>query len=91
MIQQNIIEQSVTIVQNQNLGVINELARIAETELAALVQAQVNLITQIETIKNNIRINHFKARFSQVVSLHWDLLVLLLLVIDLKTVCLLLT
>lgn len=51
---------------NQNLGVISQLAQLAEQQLAALVQAQIQLVTQLETIKNNIRINHFKARFSQV-------------------------
>lgn len=62
------MEQSITIVQNQNLGLISQLAAIAEQELAALVQSQVALVTQLEEIKNNIRINHFKAKFSQVVS-----------------------
>jgi hypothetical protein len=67
IIQENVVEQSITIVQNQNLGVISQLAVIAEQELAALVQSQVALVTQLEEIKNNIRINHFKAKFSQVV------------------------
>ncbi|KAM7222430.1 hypothetical protein V8F06_002208 [Rhypophila decipiens] len=51
---------------NQNLGVISQLAQLAELQLAALVQSQVQLVLQLETIKNNIRINHFRARFSQV-------------------------
>jgi multidrug resistance efflux pump len=68
IIQETVVEQSITIVQNQNLGVISQLAAIAEQELAALVQSQVALVTQLEEVKNNIRINHFKAKFSQVVS-----------------------
>ncbi|OIW34038.1 hypothetical protein CONLIGDRAFT_677757 [Coniochaeta ligniaria NRRL 30616] len=66
IIQETVVEQSITIVQNQNLGLISQLAAIAEQELAALVQSQVALVTQLEEIKNNIRINHFKAKFSQV-------------------------
>jgi len=68
IIQETVVEQSITIVQNQNLGLISQLAAIAEQELAALVQSQVALVTQLEEIKNNIRINHFRAKFSQVVS-----------------------
>jgi flagellar biosynthesis/type III secretory pathway chaperone len=63
-----IVEPQITIVE-QNLGVINQLVQIAEQELAALVQAQVALVTQLQTIMNNIRINHFRAKFSQTVSL----------------------
>ena len=69
IIQENIVEQSITIVQNQNLGLISQLAAVAEQELAALVQSQVALVTQLEEVKNNIRINHFRAKFSQVVRL----------------------
>lgn len=69
VIQQTIVEQPITIVQNQNLGAISQLAQIAEAEFAALVQSQAALTTQLEQVKNNIRVNHFKARFSQVVSL----------------------
>lgn len=68
IIQQTVVEQSITIVQNQNLGAISQLAQIAEAEFAALVQSQAALTTQLEQVKNNIRVNHFKARFSQVVS-----------------------
>ncbi len=69
IIQENInIEPQITVVE-ENLGALSQLATIAEQEFAALVQSQVALITQLETIKNNIRVNHFKARFSQVVSL----------------------
>ncbi|KAB5557917.1 hypothetical protein GE09DRAFT_93093 [Coniochaeta sp. 2T2.1] len=69
IIQQTVVEQSITIVQNQNLGLISQLAAIAEQQFAALVQSQIALVTQLEEIKNNIRINHFKAKFSQVVRL----------------------
>jgi hypothetical protein len=68
IIEQTIVEQPITIVQNQNLGAINQLAQLAETELAALVKSQIALITEVETIKNNIRVNTIKSRFSQVVS-----------------------
>lgn len=68
IIQQTVVEQPITIVQNQNLGAISQLAKIAEAEFAALVQSQAALATQLEQVKNNIRINHFKARFNQVVS-----------------------
>ncbi|KAL1859607.1 hypothetical protein VTK73DRAFT_7522 [Phialemonium thermophilum] len=66
IIQETIIEQPITIVQNQNLGVISQLAKIAEAEFASLVQSQFALVSQFEEIKNNIRINHFRARYSQV-------------------------
>jgi len=68
VIQQTVVEQPIVIVQNQNLGAISQLAQIAESEFAALVQSQAALTTQLEEVKNNIRVNHFKARFSQVVS-----------------------
>ena len=69
IIEQNInIEPQVTVVE-ENLGAISQLESIAEQEFAALVQSQVALVSQLETIKNNIRINHFKARFSQVVRI----------------------
>ncbi|KAK3379527.1 hypothetical protein B0T24DRAFT_160543 [Lasiosphaeria ovina] len=54
--------------QNQNQAAINQLARIAELELAALVQSQMALATQLETIKNNIRLNSIKSQFNQVNS-----------------------
>jgi hypothetical protein len=65
IIQQTVVEPQITVVE-QNLGIINQLAQIAEQELAQLVQAQVALVTELQTIMNNIRINHFKAKFSQV-------------------------
>ncbi|KAK0732870.1 hypothetical protein B0T21DRAFT_349838 [Apiosordaria backusii] len=45
---------------------ISQLARITELELAALVESQFAFAIQLETIKTNIRINHFKAQFPQV-------------------------
>ncbi|KAK4179690.1 hypothetical protein QBC36DRAFT_343591 [Triangularia setosa] len=48
-------------------GAISQLARIAELELAALVESQFALAIQLETIKTNIRVNHFRAQFPQVV------------------------
>ncbi|VBB86668.1 Putative protein of unknown function [Podospora comata] len=46
---------------------ISQLARIAELELAALIGSQFALAIQLETIKTNIRINHFRAQFPHVV------------------------
>lgn len=68
IIQQTVVEQPITIIQNQNLGLISQLAAVAEQEFAALVQSQVALVTQLEEIKNNIRVNHFRAKFNTVVS-----------------------
>lgn len=65
IIQQSIIEPPVVVV-NQNLGALNALALQAEQEFAALVQSQLTLITTVESIKNNIRINHFKTRWNTV-------------------------
>ncbi|KAJ4391934.1 hypothetical protein N0V93_005554 [Gnomoniopsis smithogilvyi] len=65
IIQQTVIEPQVVVV-NQNLGALNALALQAEQEFAALVQSQLTLINTVETIKNNIRINHFKTRWNTV-------------------------
>ncbi|KAJ9137221.1 hypothetical protein NKR23_g9183 [Pleurostoma richardsiae] len=65
IIQQTVIEQQITVVE-ENLDTIAQLALVAEQEFAALVQAQFALVQTVETIKNNIRINHFKARWPQV-------------------------
>lgn len=67
MIQESISETQITVVE-ENLGALNQLAQIAEQEFAALVQSQFELVEQLTEIKNNIRINSFKAKFSQVVS-----------------------
>lgn len=66
---QNVQETNIVIVQ-QNLDTIEQLARLAEQQFADLVKAEIALVVQREEIKNNIRINHFKARFTQVVRLH---------------------
>ncbi|KAK5654100.1 hypothetical protein OQA88_7531 [Cercophora sp. LCS_1] len=61
-----------TITVGQTLGSIGQLAQIAqlqqlaEAQLLAQIQSQVLLATQLQTIKDNIRINTLKARFSQV-------------------------
>lgn len=62
------VQQTDIIVVNQNLEQLAAQQQVIEQEFAALVQAEVALVTQLDTIKNNIRVNHFKARFSQVVS-----------------------
>ncbi|KAK1464476.1 hypothetical protein CCUS01_08050 [Colletotrichum cuscutae] len=61
---QNIIKPNIIVVQ-ENLDTINQLQRQNERELAALVQSQLALATQLQTVKDNIRINHFKAQFPQ--------------------------
>lgn len=67
---EQIVQETNIIVVQDNKAELDALQRVAEQEFAALVQAQVALITQLEDVKNNIRLNHFKARFSQVVSYH---------------------
>ncbi|KAI0887484.1 uncharacterized protein GGS22DRAFT_186316 [Annulohypoxylon maeteangense] len=64
-IEQIVQETNIIVIQN-NQAQLDALQRVAEQEFAALVQAQVALITQLQDVKNNIRLNHFKARFSQV-------------------------
>lgn len=67
IIEQTIIEPQITVIE-ENLGTIEQLALTAEREFGALVQAQLALFTEVQAIQNNIRINTFRARFSQVVS-----------------------
>ncbi|KAH8203382.1 hypothetical protein TruAng_002477 [Truncatella angustata] len=62
---QEVQETNIIVVQ-ENLEQLAAQQQIIEQEFAALVQAEVALVTQLEQIKNNIRVNHFKARFSQV-------------------------
>ncbi|KAK9414131.1 hypothetical protein SUNI508_02230 [Seiridium unicorne] len=62
---QEVQETNIIVVQ-ENLGQLAAQQQIIEQEFAALVQAEVELVVQLEEIKNNIRVNHFKARFSQV-------------------------
>ncbi|KAK0711428.1 hypothetical protein B0H67DRAFT_555408 [Lasiosphaeris hirsuta] len=50
----------------QALGAVNQLAKLAELELISMLQSQVALAAQIQTIKNNVRANHFQAKFPQV-------------------------
>ncbi|KAK6210119.1 cas1p-like protein [Colletotrichum tabaci] len=61
---QNIIKPNIIVVQ-ENLDKVNRLQRQSERQLAALVQSQLALATQLQTVKDNIRINHFKAQFPQ--------------------------
>ncbi|KAK4169386.1 hypothetical protein QBC43DRAFT_354610 [Cladorrhinum sp. PSN259] len=44
---------------------LDQLTRLAELEFAGLVESQIALATQLETIKNNIRINSFRSQFAQ--------------------------
>ncbi|KAI1213066.1 uncharacterized protein F4807DRAFT_471555 [Annulohypoxylon truncatum] len=64
-IEQVVQETNIIVVQN-NQAQLDALQQLAEQELVALAQAQLALVTQLEDVKNNIRLNHFKARFSQV-------------------------
>ncbi|KZL67027.1 cas1p-like protein [Colletotrichum incanum] len=61
---QNIIKPNIIVVQ-ENLDKVDQLQRQNERQLAALVQSQLALATQLQTVKDNIRINHFKAQFPQ--------------------------
>lgn len=63
---QEVPETNIIVVQ-ENLAQLAAQQKVIEQEFAALVQAEVALVNQLDQIKNNIRINHFKARFSQVV------------------------
>lgn len=54
------------VIVNQNPGALNAQALQAEQQLGALVQSQLALINTVESIKNNIRVNHFKTRWNQV-------------------------
>ncbi|KIH92954.1 hypothetical protein SPBR_02791 [Sporothrix brasiliensis 5110] len=65
VVEQTILQPQITVVQ-ENLDLVNQLAVVAEQEFSALVQSQLALVNEVETIKNNIRVNHFAARFSQV-------------------------
>ncbi|POS68700.1 hypothetical protein DHEL01_v212904 [Diaporthe helianthi] len=65
IIQQTVIEPQVTVINN-NLDTIAALALTAEQQFAALVQSQLALVSTVETIKNNIRVNHFKNRWTDV-------------------------
>ncbi|KAK4230862.1 hypothetical protein QBC38DRAFT_496251 [Podospora fimiseda] len=44
---------------------VDQLARLAELEFAGLIDSQIALATQLETIKNNIRVNSFRSQFAQ--------------------------
>lgn len=65
IIQQTVIEPQLVSI-NQNLAALSAAALLAEQQLAAQVQAQLALVNTVNTIKNNIRINTFKSRWSQV-------------------------
>lgn len=53
---------------NQKLAALSAEALLAEQQFAAQVQSQLALINTVETIKDNIRINTFKSRWTQVNS-----------------------
>jgi len=67
IVNQFIQETSLTVV-NLNLDVIDDLTKLAEQQFALLIQSQLALASQLQIVKNNIRVNHFKARFAQIVS-----------------------
>ncbi|KAI0382918.1 hypothetical protein F5Y04DRAFT_251366 [Hypomontagnella monticulosa] len=66
IIVQQVVQETNIIVIEDNKAQLDALQRLAEQQFAQLIQAEVALITQLEEVKNNIRVNHFKARFSQV-------------------------
>ncbi|KAL7626193.1 hypothetical protein AAE478_002963 [Parahypoxylon ruwenzoriense] len=63
---QQIVQETNIVIVEDNKEELDALQRLAEQQFAQLVQAEVALITQLEQVKNNIRVNHFKSRFSQV-------------------------
>ncbi|KAI0145995.1 hypothetical protein F4776DRAFT_386984 [Hypoxylon sp. NC0597] len=63
---EQIVQETNIIVVEDNKAELDALQKLAEQQFAQLVQAQVALITQLEDVKNNIRVNHFKSRFTQV-------------------------
>ncbi|KAI8964144.1 hypothetical protein F5Y11DRAFT_364448 [Daldinia sp. FL1419] len=63
---EQIVQETNIVIVEDNKAELDALQKIAEQQFAQLVQAEVALITQLEDVKNNIRVNHFKARFSQV-------------------------
>ncbi|KAK6950170.1 hypothetical protein Daesc_008496 [Daldinia eschscholtzii] len=63
---EQIVQETNIVIIEDNKEELDALQKLAELQFAQLVQAEVALITQLEDVKNNIRINHFKARFSQV-------------------------
>ena len=67
IIQQTVVEPTVIVVE-QNLDTVANLALLAEQQFAALIHSQLSLLATVQQIQDNIRINHFKARFNTVVS-----------------------
>ncbi|CAI4219530.1 unnamed protein product [Parascedosporium putredinis] len=59
------VQTTITVIQNNNLDVIDQLTQLAESQFGALIQSQIALVSQLQTIKDNIRVNHFRSRFSQ--------------------------
>ncbi|KAI0597705.1 hypothetical protein F4775DRAFT_226373 [Biscogniauxia sp. FL1348] len=64
IIQQEVQETNIIVIQD-NQAELDALRQVAEQQFAQLVQAELALVTQLQTIKDNIRVNHFKARFLQ--------------------------
>ncbi|KAI1640184.1 hypothetical protein F4809DRAFT_665558 [Biscogniauxia mediterranea] len=65
LIVQQVVEETNIILIQDNQAELDALKQVAEQQFAQLVQAELALVTQLQTIKNNIRVNHFKARFLQ--------------------------
>jgi len=68
IIQQTVVEPTLVVVE-QNLDTIAQLALLAEQQFAALIHSQLSLVATVAQIQDNIRVNHFKARFNTVVRL----------------------
>jgi len=61
-----------TITTIGGLNAASQLALLAEQQLLAQVQTELALATQLELIKNTIRVNSFQARLVQTVGQHLD-------------------
>ncbi|KAI0180352.1 hypothetical protein GGR52DRAFT_587916 [Hypoxylon sp. FL1284] len=63
---EQIVQETNIVIVEDNKAQLDALQAVAELEFAQLVQDQVALATQLDDIKNNIRVNHFKTRFAQI-------------------------
>ncbi|CAJ2506200.1 Uu.00g003300.m01.CDS01 [Anthostomella pinea] len=61
---QEVQETNIIVVQD-NQAELDALQQLAEQQFAQLIEAQLALVSQLQTVKDNIRVNHFRAQFSQ--------------------------
>ncbi|KAH9884605.1 hypothetical protein F4778DRAFT_787707 [Xylariomycetidae sp. FL2044] len=64
-VQLEVQETNIIVVEN-NQAQLDAVTQLAEQQFAQLVQAQIALATQLQTVKDNIRLNSFASRFVQV-------------------------